>query len=284
MKRDLSLGLVHGMSIEEYHRDPAISNSGLRDFARSPFHYHALHLNPDRPPEPDRAGQLEGNLAHCVTLEPAHFAQRYAVGPVDDKRLAAWKAWENSVKDGRECIKPLQYEVAQAQALSVRSLPEVAKLLSVGNAEVSAFWIDPATGVRCRCRPDWVYPTSAGVILLDVKTYSTAEPDEFARQVARKAYHRQDAWYSDGYAIAAGVPVLGFVFVAVEMTWPFAACAVMLDDEGIEVGRIENRKLLGRFAECQRTDTWPGYSDGIEMISLPRWAVGSATTNEESRA
>jgi exodeoxyribonuclease VIII len=111
------------------------------------------------------------------------------------------------------------------------------------------------------------------VILVDAKTYSDASPREFARQVARKGYHRQAAWYSDGYALASGEPVLGFVFVAVETAWPYASCAVMLDDEGLAKGRAENTELLARFAECRTANSWPGYSNEIEQITLPKWAA-----------
>jgi hypothetical protein len=279
------VGLVHDLPIEQYHGGPALSNSGLRDFARSPFHYHALHINPLRPPSPTRAGQLEGNLAHCMILEPDTFASRYAVGPVDDKRLKAWRDWEDKQPASLTLIKPCQYEVAQAQALAVRSIPDVAAMLARGKAEVSAYWIDEATGVPCRCRPDWTHPCGTeddpAVVLLDVKTYSDASPPAFAQQIARKGYHHQDAWYSTGYAKAAGVKVLGFVFVAVEDSWPFGACAFTLTEEERAAAAVENAALVQRFAECQRTDTWPPYSTGIEIVQLPRWASAQHHTPEE---
>lgn len=282
-RTEIPLGIFHGVPIADYHASAGISNSGLSDFAKSPLHYHALHINPARPQKDDTAAQLVGNLAHCKILEPEAFMQRYQVGPVDDKRLAAWKAWEAKVPTGIEGIKPSQHEAACAQALSVRSIPDVAKLLDVGRPEVSAWWIDPATGELCRCRPDWVHPVGdRGDILCDVKSCGDASPHEFARQIARMAYHRQAAWYTDGYSIASGRPVLGFIFIAFETSWPFAASAVMLDDESLELGRKQNAGLLEYFAECRHDDHWPGYSDAIELVTLPRWATQSVTTTEES--
>jgi hypothetical protein len=269
-------GIVPGLDIAEYHRGPELSNTGLRDFARSPFHYYALHENPLRPPPPTRAGQLEGNLAHCLILEPDKFDERYAVGPCDDKRLKAWREWENSVPSMRILLKPSQHLVACAQALAVRSIPDVAAILARGEAEVSAYWTDEATGVQCRCRPDWTHPCGTedkpAVVLLDVKTCGDASPAGFAQQIARKGYHHQDAWYSEGYAKASSVEVAGFVFVAVEDCWPFGACAFTLTDEERAAAAVDNRMLLQRFAECQATGVWPGYSTGIEIVNLPRWA------------
>jgi hypothetical protein len=276
--------VIDDMPIDEYHAHPALSNTGLRDFARSPFHYHALHLDALRPRRDPTRSQLMGNLAHCLILEPDEFHKRYAVGPVSDQRLKAWKEWEDAQPKGLILIKPDEYDIAQAQALSVRSIPDVAAILGNGKAERSAFWRDPTTGVLCRCRPDWTHPCGTAqrpaAVLLDVKTCDDASPSGFARQIARMAYHYQDAWYTEGYARAAGVEVMGFVFVAVEDAWPFAACAVMLTDEERAAAAVENRALLTRFAECQRTNNWPGYSTGIEIVQLPRWA--SAQNQPES--
>lgn len=272
----LPLGIFPRLPSEQYHASPGVSCSGLHDFARSPAHYFGLHLDPKRPAPEEKAGQLEGTLAHCAILEPGELALRYQVGPNVSRATKVWKdfeaAWAN--QPGVTCIKREQVETAMCQAEAVRALPDVAALLARGLPEVSAFWIDPATGELCRCRPDWVHPVSEhDVILLDVKTYSDASPREFQRQVARKGYHRQAAWYSDGYALASGKRVLGFVFVAVETHWPFAACASMLDDDSLDKGRQENRDLLARYAECRAANTWPGYGSAIELISLPAWAA-----------
>ncbi|CCN24150.1 phage-related exonuclease [Bordetella bronchiseptica 1289] len=266
--------VIEDQLIEQYHSGPGISKTGLDHIARSPALFYALHLDPTRPAEKERAGQLEGQLAHCAILEPAEFDKRYAVGPDVSRATKAWKEWEASLPAGVIAIKPDQRETAMRQAESVRRLPDVAEALDAGRPEVSAYWIDSDTGVLCRCRPDWVHPAGDnGAILLDVKTYSDASPAEFARQIARKRYHVQDAFYSDGFARAAGVDVLGFVFVAVETEWPFAASAVMLDEPGRDVGRIQYRRDLDTYARCLAANDWPGYGAAIHQVSLPAWAL-----------
>ncbi|MGZ0105175.1 PD-(D/E)XK nuclease-like domain-containing protein [Achromobacter sp. KK8] len=268
---------IEGQDIEAYHRGPGISKTGLDHVARSPALFYALHLDPARPAEKERAGQLEGQLAHCAILEPAEFDKRYSVGPDVSRATKAWKEWEASLPAGVIAIKPDQRETALRQAESVRRLPDVAEALAAGRPEVSAYWIDPDTGVLCRCRPDWVHPAGeSGVVLLDVKTFSDASPAEFARQIARKRYHVQDAFYSEGYARAAGVDVLGFVFVAVETEWPFAASAVMLDEPGKRQGAIDMRRDLTTYAACLKANDWPGHGAAIHQVSMPAWAL----TNE----
>lgn len=272
------LGLVRGLPIEEYHDDPdAISNSGLLDLAKSPLHFHALHINSLRPPRAAKPGQLEGSLMHCATLEFDEFDKRYAIGPSVNRNTKRWHEFvaEEEMTTGRVCIQQEQAEVANAQALSLRSLDELGGLLSEGEAEVSAYAIDAASGVLCRCRPDWNSKVArgAGVILVDLKSCGDASPREFARQVARKSYHVQAAFYSDVFESASGIPVVGFCFGQVETAWPFAACASMLDDESLDAGRREYRLLLDLYATCRERDAWPGYSEGIELISLPAWKM-----------
>lgn len=269
-------GIIHGLAIEAYHGDKtAISKSGLDDMARSPFHYWSRHLDPNRPAEEPRTGDAEmaGALLHCALLEPDQFDLRYRIGP-DVSR--ATKAWKEFVADnpGVEHIKPGQRETAMRQADACRALPEVRDALRRGHAEVSAYWRDPVTGVLCRCRPDWVADVGGSqAILLDAKTYSNASPEEFARQIARMRYHSQDAFYSDGYALAARVEVVAFLFVAVELDWPHAASTVMLDDAAREQGRRENRRLLDDYAQCLRANLWPAFPGGPHPVSLPAWAI-----------
>lgn len=262
----------HDLTIEQYHAMPEISKSGLDDLNRSPAHFYALHRDPNRPPQETKSGQLEGNLAHCAILEPETFDMRYVVGPAVNRNTKAWKEFVEENSDFI-AIQPDQYEAAWRQAESVRALPEVGEALENGAAEVSAFWMDPVTKSKCRCRPDWVhYATESGVILLDVKTYSIASPDEFRRQAARKRYHMQDAFYSDGFAQASGKDVLAFVFVVVETEYPYAACAMMLDGSSRDQGRADYARNLATYARCEQTGEWPGYSKEISLISLPAWA------------
>ena len=286
------MNIIENLDIERYHAMQPISKSQLDTLDLSPAIFFARHRDPNRPPAPQRAGQLEGNLAHCAVLEPEEFEKRYAIVPEGAPRRpteAQWNAkkpsedsiaamawWRefNEKTSGKTIVTHDQYETAVRQAVSVRALPDIGEALANGKPEVSAFWTDEETGVECRCRPDFVNSVrDNAVLLLDVKTFSSASPNEFRRQVARKRYDVQAAFYSDGYEKASGMEVLGFIFLAVETEYPFAANAFMLDEESLDAGRTKYRKNLRTYAECMRTNTWPGYSTGIDIIRLPSWAL-----------
>lgn len=284
---------MRGLPIKAYHGDDsAISNTGLGAMARSPRHFYARHIDPLRPEKVESASaiasHLEGNLLHCATLEPDAFASRYKVGPCNDKRVKEWKDFERDVRAavgyGVDCITPDQRDLALAQAESVRSNAEIAALMRHGEAEVSAYWVDPITGVRCRCRPDFRSGTGKrrkSSILIDLKGYGDARADEFALQVARMGYARQAAYYSDGYEIASGHPVVGFLFVVVENVYPFAAAAYMLPEEWLDYGRREYRALLDLYAQCRTSNVWPGPSDGIQLLPVPHWIARKANESTQ---
>lgn len=265
-----TVGVFEGISNADYHAGPGVSKSGLDLIAQCPAIYYGRKIDPDRPPEPKRAGQLEGSLVHTLTLEPETFGDHYIVGPTCNRST---KKWKDFVADnpGLEHIQEPQLEVAQRMADSVRSIPDIAQTLKTGWAERSAFWIDPMTGVYCKCRPDFCHPTEQGNILLDLKTYNSADPRECARQIARKRYHVQDAFYSDGHEHATGDKTLAFVFVFVSTEWPHLATPLMLTAEDRQAGRDAYQENLETYRHCNSTGEWPGYVTGVSTVALPSW-------------
>lgn len=293
------MSIVYDLPIETYHGDPnAVSKSGLDDLARCPAAFYALHLDPDRPKRAEKAGQLEGNLAHCALLEPAAFEKRYVVIPSDAPKRPTEAQW-NAVKSNESSmaakewwsdfldrhsnariITAEQEYIAKAQAESMLKLPSVwgghsmAEMLTRGRSEVSAYWVDQLTGMRCRCRPDLVVPINPRqVVLFDVKTYSDASQREFMRQVARKRYFIQDSFYSEGFAHASGLEVVAFIFVVVETSWPFLAASYQLGEESRHEGALQHRDLLDLYAECKRSGKWPGYTPSTATIELPPYVM-----------
>lgn len=268
----LPMGLVLDMPAERYHAIPAMSAGGLKRMRQSPAHFYGMQLDPSRPkPGEPTPAMKNGTLVHCCIFEPTEVDARYVVKP-DGMNFSTkdGKAWRDA--QTREVVEAEQMAAAKAQATALRRLPEIGALLSDGYGEASAFWIDDETGELCKCRPDWTSPAGDGVILLDGKTCQDASPGGFSRAIWNMDYWLQAAWYSDGFTAATGLRVHGFVFAAVESSWPHAAAAYMLGDDALDKARAENRRLLDLYAECKRSGVWPGYQQSIQPIALPAWA------------
>ena len=273
------IGVIPDMSNRDYHMARGCNNSLLNAMNKSPAHCHALYLSDDAPKREATPAMKAGTLAHTAILEPDTLATRYAVQPAGvDSRTKEGKEFA-ACNAGLTIITEAQMETAKAQRAAVLAVPELADLLATGAAEQSAFWRDPATGRMCKCRPDWVHTLPDGrVILLDVKTTADASPGEFAKTIWNYGYHRQAAWYTTGWQAASGTEVAAFIFAAVCGTYPAIAAAYMLDEDALAQGEEECAELLEQYAACLKSNVWPGYGSGVQVLSLPRWAQRSMET------
>lgn len=270
--------LVRNFNIHDYHRGAAISKSQLDALDKSPYHFWSLHRDPNRPDRqaPTPAMQL-GTMTHTAVLEPDEFSRRHVIAPECDRRTKAgkevWAEFIQSLMPGQEPADPSMMAQALAMADSVRKVPILRDLLDKGEAEISAYWTDPDTGVECRCRPDWVAPDGDGVWIVDIKTCIDASPEGFSKAIGNYSYAKQSEFYKDGFQAASGKRVKGFIYAAVEKAWPYAAEAYELMPEDQAFGRNQYRVNLHTYAECVKTGVWPGYSDGTRArpISLPAW-------------
>lgn len=265
-----------------YHAHPAVSKSHLDLIARSPLHYWARYLDPDREPvEPTPAMRL-GTALHTHVLELDRWDQEIAVAPACDRRTKAGKEAYAAFQDaaaGKTVISADDAEQVQAMARAVFRHPGAAMLLGLpGKAETTHMWTDATYGVECKCRPDWL--TDDGSIVVDLKTTKDASPRGFSRSIGEFRYHVQAAWYLHGLEQATGRRPDQFVFICVEKEPPYACAVYAADAEMIERGHQQAMADLGELAACRAADRWPSYSDQIEKIGLPGWMTGVGNSDQ----
>ena len=154
-----------------------------------------------------------------------------------------------------------------AMASSVFAHPAAAELLSAGAAELSFWWDDQETGLRCKCRPDWMQ----GQTIVDLKTTQDSSPEAFAKSCAQFSYHIQQAHYLKGLE-ASQPPADDFVFIAVSSAFPYLTGVYRLDDAATIGGENLRARMMRKLKRCKDTDHWPGHSEAIESVSLPGWS------------
>lgn len=254
------------LSNAAYHGLDAVGKSDLDLIARSPAHWKCA-VREETP------ALRIGSAVHCAVLEPDRFAAEYVAAPECDRRTKAGKealAEFEAANAGKTVLSVDDAQLCALIARSVQAHPRAAAFLRHGQPEVSALWKDTELGVRCRARIDWLTPDGW---LLDLKTTADASATAFARSCANYRYHVQAAWYLDGYLQASGDLPLGFVFLAVEKTPPYAVALYELDAEALEWGRLLARRDLARYATARELDLWPTYPLDVQSLSLPRWAL-----------
>ena len=244
----LAHGLHEGISEAQYHRRVlGMANKGGLELAlKAPAAYYAWATSTVAD-EPTPA-MLFGKLFHMALLEPA----LYAAQP------------KPTTARGRA-----DAETIYAMVRAVQQHPLAWALVGRGRAEVTARWRDATTGIECKARGDVWVPELA--TLADVKSTTDASPEAFARTVENFGYHRQQAFYEDGWA-AVGQPTEHFAFIAVEKSAPYLIGVYQLDEAAVYIGRRQVRRGLGLLASCNARGEWPGLPQHITEISLPRWA------------
>lgn len=278
------MGLVHGMPFEDYHRVDALSASGMRHLARSPWHFkNRVDITPTRP-------MLNGTLAHCAILEPEALADRYVVVPEDapkrptEAQWAAkksnessqaakewWTAWGEEIA-GRTVVEAKDFAVTQQQLAAVAACSELNAMLAKGVSEVSIFWVDEQTGVYCKARVDWLHTiTEKRVQPMDLKSTVDESPGGFGRTVARMRHELQQAHYENGL-LAVGFDVLPFVFGVVTSAPPVLAVPYVLPLDFADQGRDEVRELYALYARCIAANNWPSYGSGFLEAEIPAYA------------
>ena len=252
------------MTNEEYHKHPALSKSGLDRLAISPAHYQAWLTEP----RIETPALKFGSAAHCGILEFERFERDYIPAPdgLDRRTKAGKELFAELEASGKTIIGINDLDVICRMRASVFAHPAARELLSEGIAETSHF--STIDGVSVKCRPDWL----SGGIVVDLKTTQDASLNGFSKSIANYRYAVQAAFYSDILA-SLGHDVVAFLFIAVEKTAPYAVGVYELDDMSLEIGREQYQRDLDTYRRCVASGEWPAYSNGIEKISLPRWAV-----------
>lgn len=292
MSGDRYLGIVYDLPLADYLAVDALSASGLKLLARSPWHFKN-RVETDPTP-----AMLRGSLAHCAVLEPDAMAQRYVVvpdgapnrptrrqweakdpSPASKAAMQWWTQFEDDNAD-REIVTAADFALCQMQLQAVAADSFLSAVLKEGRGEVSVFWIDKDTGLYCKARPDWLAPDAGRFTALDLKTCMDESPSGFGRAAARLRYDLQAAHYLAGIQAVTRTSV-DFFFGAVTSKPPVLAVPYALTDEIRDQGVEERRELMQRLAWCQRENEWPAYGAGVQLLDFPAYAKNGGEVEVE---
>jgi hypothetical protein len=301
------LGVAKGLSHSDYlNAKEYVSNSGMAHLLRSPAHFQA-YLKEER--ETTKAMNM-GSAVHLAILERAldrlavtPLPEQYpnALKTGDDLKarckelglpMSGTKAelaarirekdsglilWDELLaKFGLENAGKMIVTADEMASLigmskAVHVHPEASVTLAGGEAEVSIFWKDPETGVKCKARLDYIKTKTEE--LDDFKTTEDASADAFARSALKYGYFRQGAFYSDGVEAVYGFKP-AFKIDAVEKSAPYGVNVFKPTTAALEQGRQEYKKALRIYAECQDSGEWPSYFAGVQLLDMPAYGWG----------
>lgn len=269
-------GVYPDMPADQYHADPvpggSLSSTGARKLLAPSCPALYRHWADNR--EPYKKEFSFGSAAHALVLGagPKVVVIEYGDWRTNDakeKRAEVLAA-------GDIPVLPHELAVVKQMAAQIKEHPEAAAAFAPGSGrpEVSIFWQDSETGVRCRARFDWLRhaPTNGRVVAPDYKTAVAVDPESLQKAIYNHGYHIQAAFYLDGLRrLGLSGPDAQFLFIFQLKTAPYIVTPVQLDPLALQIGRYEMTNARRTYAECVTSGRWPGFTDGVEILPLPRW-------------
>lgn len=265
-------GIYPGMSRDQYQTIKAVNISTLVHGVKSMAH---LRLAMNTPREETDALRL-GIATHIAVFESSRV-DSFFIAPKRGRRSNEDKQWWADFEAKAVAAKGIvltEEEAATVYAIrdSLRANKTTREILDAqGVGEMAAVWEDKETGILCKGIVDRFCQWNGWPVIPDLKTARDVTKRGFERAIAEHNYHVKAAWYCDGFDSIAKAE-RRFLWIAVENVQPHAVALYEPDAETMDEGRKVYRRLLTQYAECTKTGIWPAFPEGIEPISLPKWA------------
>lgn len=261
----MKTGIFEKMSSEDYHALDAIGSSTLVEMAISPAHFYEKWKRPKEDPTPQ---MIRGNLIHSLLLE--QDVEKYVPRPLTAKGTLVASNTEEyknflAANPGKTPVHPddhgSMYDMLTAFSKNSRAMA----MLKHARIECSVVIQCPITGLYLKARPD-VWGTG---YLNDLKSVSTMS--RFERQLFELKYEVRMAHYAYVLKIATGEEIEDFFFTPYEANRPFGSRVMQLDYTDVQDAKAEHMALLNQVSSCMKDNSWPCYSDEIEIIRKPSY-------------
>lgn len=269
-------GWQQGVPDHEYHGNQLfVSSSQLRKIVRSPAAFRAALTAPPK----DSDAMRFGRLCHDVLLLGEKQLEKYVIMPdlsayghYNSNNYKAAKAEWMQANATNTIVTRSELEKMKGVIESVNNHPDAVLLLKNGTPEISGYYVDSETNIRCRIRPDFINEKTHSII--DFKTTVDCSPREFVRSVWQYRYDFQLAMYGAGYEAINGRAPEYYVFIAAEQTPPYECAVYVCDTQMIATGRAHYHVALAKLRRAIDTDEWPQAQLSAQTLSLPAWANG----------
>lgn len=261
------------ISNEKYHSMEGISKSGWYLFEQSPLDYWwNLHH-----PKPSNKVMDTGTVAHSCVLEDEKL-EDIAVKQPDDikvrntskpnaKNPTKWEIFRDS-HPNKIILTGKDWENVKGMIESVKKHPRYEELLTGGVPEQSFFWNNSEFGFLQKCRPDYL---PGNGIITSLKTTATAHPWRFGKIAGDKRYHWSACLELAGVSICTGALHDKYYHFVVEQEQPHQTVVYEHYGSDIDAGQQQLEILYQKYAQCLKTDAWPGYPDG--QLHLPAYST-----------
>lgn len=233
-------GVYFDLSNEDYHNDPALGSTGCKKLLASPLQYwHNSPFNTDKKSVYSSALKV-GTAIHTALLEPEMFKDQFKVN-----RKSKTSTKVNVLgKDEFRTVNRIK-----KHALSSK----YSNLFTNGIAEVSVFWTDEHTGIRCKTRFDYLVK---GNVIVDLKSIRSL----LNKDVINEIFHTDRRYYLSAGMYIEGLRQLKkmkgvtpgneeFYFIFLSKDEPVEMEVVKVEKDVLDLGHEHFRKALDIYKE-----------------------------------
>ena len=257
------------LSNADYHADKtAVSSTPLRMCLESMKAFQASVMGRTFK---ETNAMLFGSAVHCAIGEPHLFSKNYVVAPKfsGTGSVKAKADWRLGLADDAILLDEEEHNAILEIVNSVLKRKDVCGILKNSKAELSGYYADPETGIKCRIRPDILNMNA--LAMLDIKTTKDIKLSEFSKSIWNYRYDFQFGMYLEGIKLITGKDVDAF-FLAIQKEPPYECALYLADELLIERGKSDYHLALNKLKSCIDTGIFEGYQQGIQEIGLPAWA------------
>jgi len=250
----------------------ALNYSGAKELLKSPAHYQA-YLNQER--EETKALRM-GSLIHCAVLQPEALNEKFVTAPEVDRRTKEGKetyaAFQSSLKPGMTVVSA--EESAECHIIASAAKHALERMEVTFDMTEFMFTTDHC-GVQLKCAIDGV---GTDGYLYDLKTTEDASPAGILKAIRAYRYNLQAYFYRLCFETAFERRVLGFRFLFIEKTPPYATAWVEIGPELMSYACSDFEKALQTYRECTTLGEWPAYGDEVQVIDIKGPSASTAIT------
>ena len=256
-----------------------VSHSRLEMFRKNPALYKKTYIDMIAVRESSPA-MILGSLVHAMLLEPSTVEERFAVAPIVDKRTKAGKeAWDDFKKsvdekgEGIEIVTHDDVDQANRMIAAIREnsssqyfeCPTVVK-----ESEILSTVEFDGSPLQFKFIPDMYCPEKG--FLVDLKTVSSYDPMDWAKDCVYNGYIRQMALYRF-LLRSMQIPINECYHIVVDKG-EYPSCMVAQFDPS-DLDRAENQtfETIRKLIKAHETGVFlPEYYGVVPRISAPAWA------------
>lgn len=257
----------YGMSNGDYHAHPALNASRIKLILKTPRDFK--EGSNDIPSK----SKILGTAVHTLILEPHEFEARHALETEDfgNKTFKANKARWNEFKErnsGKSIHTTEDSAILAEIKAQVAAHSPLRILLAYGSSEITAI---TEGSFPLKARADLLLPD----MILDVKTTRLGMSDaEIFKVIQKLHYDLQAAHYLRVFNEELGGDIKDFAWLFVDTTKGNVSQRLRLlkaPRQLLAMGEEKYKQAMETIEWCRETGFWPGYSEEMTELELPRW-------------